>query len=79
MFREPGRDFDLGKILERDFDFAALEFAVYHLVNVRFGVVDADGFALRSVSTPVCSAVMIVTPTFTFGSRRKSLIVERCK
>jgi hypothetical protein len=48
MFREPGRDFDLGKILERDFDFAAFEFTVDDLENVGLGVIHADGFAEKS-------------------------------
>src|ERR1700728_2107396 len=48
MFGEPGGDFDLCKILKRDFDFAAFEFATDNLVNVRLGVVHTYGFARQS-------------------------------
>jgi hypothetical protein len=44
MFGKAGRDFDPRKVLKRDFDPAALEFAVYHLINVRLGVVNVHSF-----------------------------------
>jgi len=46
--RKSGGDFNLRQILQRDFHIAAFEFAVHHLVDVRFGIVHAYGFARKS-------------------------------
>jgi len=48
MLRKSGGDFNLRQILQRDFHIAAFEFAVHHLVDVRFGIVHAYGFARKS-------------------------------
>src|ERR1039458_9689835 len=76
MFGKPGRDFDARKVLERDFDSAALEFAIHHLVNVRLGVVDVHRLAQQREHAAVFGGDNGNTYIYV-GKQAQIVVVER--